>query len=191
MENREAFMGISVELGESVEEVNWKRYNFNQRGRCNNRGSYRSNYYNTNHNSQGKNYKNSYNNSYGNSYGNSGQQTKNNCPTHKVGNATDIQCLLCGLKGHKVTTCRKLLRAQDLIKQDKQNYWDRKRRYTKKNTAHNNTRHQQINKVDDSTSIDELESQEEETYDQDYNEMDAFPISDLTEEENEAHYYDN
>ena len=112
MENREAFTGISVEPEASVEEVNWKRYNFNQRGRGNNRGSYRSNYYNTNHNSRGKNYKNSYNNSYGNSYGNSGQQTKNNYPTHKVGNATDIQCLLCGLKGHKVTTCRKLPRAR-------------------------------------------------------------------------------
>ena len=28
----------------------------------------------------------------------------------------------CGLKGHKVTTCRKLPRAQELIKQDKQQY---------------------------------------------------------------------
>ena len=63
-----------------------------------------------------ENYKNSYNNGYGNS----GQQAKNNYPTCKVGNTTDIQCLLCGLKGHKVTTCRKLPRAQDLIKQDKQ-----------------------------------------------------------------------
>ena len=185
MENREAFMGISVEPEESVEEVNWKQHNFNQRGRGNNRG----NYYNTNYNSRGKNDKNSYNNGYGNS----GQQTKNNYPTHKVGNTADIQCLPCGLKGHKVTTCRKLPRAQDLIKQDKQHYCDKKRGYTKKNVTHNNTRHQQINEVDDSTSINEVESQEEETYDQDYNEMDdlTFPISDLTEEEDEAYYYDN
>ena len=97
MENREAFMGISVETEESVEEVNWKQYNFNQRGRGNNRG----NYHHTSYNFRGKNYKNSYNNGYGNS----SQQTKNNYPTHKVGNTADIQYLLCGLKGHKVTTC--------------------------------------------------------------------------------------
>ena len=185
MENREAFTGISVEPEESVEEVNWKQHNFNQRGRGNNRG----NYHHTSYNFRRKIYKNSFNNGHGNS----GQQTKNNYPTHKVGNTADIQCLLCGLKGHKVTTCRKLPRAQDLIKQDKQHYWDKKRGYTKKNATHNNTRHQQINEVDDSASIDEVESQKEETYDQDYNEMDdiAFPISDLTEEEDEAYYYDN
>ena len=40
MENREAFTGISVEMEESVEEVNWRRYNYNQRGRGNNRGNY-------------------------------------------------------------------------------------------------------------------------------------------------------
>ena len=59
--------------------------------------------------------------------------------------------------------------------------------------THNNTRHQQINEVDNSASIDEVESQEEETYDQDYDEIDdiAFPISDLPEEEDEAYYYDN
>ena len=32
MENREAFTGISVETEESVEEVNWRQHNFNQRG---------------------------------------------------------------------------------------------------------------------------------------------------------------
>ena len=193
MENRETFMGISVESEESVEEVNWKQHNFNQRGRGNNNrgnntGNYRGNYYNTNYNSRWKNYKSNYNSGYGNS-----GQTKNNYQTCKSGNTTDIQCLQCGLKGHKVTTCRKLPRAQDLIKQDKQHYWDKKRGYTKKNATHNNTRHQQINEVDDSASIDEVESQEEETYDQDYDEMDdiAFPISDLTEEEDEAYYYDN
>ena len=189
MENREAFTGISVESEENIEEVNWKQHNFTQRGRGNNRGNYRGNYYNANYNSRGKNYKSNYNSGYGNS----SQQAKNNYQTRRLGNTTDIQCLLCGLKGHKVTTCRKLTRAQDLIKQDKQHYWDKRRGHTKKNTTHNNTKHQQINEVDDNTPIDEVESQEEEIYDQDYDEMDdiAFPISDLTEEEDEAYYYDN
>ena len=111
----------------------------------------------------------------------------------KVGNNTDIQCLLCGLKGHKVTTCKKLPRAQELIKQDKQQYWNKRKGYTKRNTNHNNTRHQQINEVDDNAPIDEVENQEENIYDQDYNEMDDinFPTSDLTEEEDQVYYYDN
>ena len=46
MENREAFTGISVETEESVEEVNWKQHNFNQRGRGNNRGNYHKTSYN-------------------------------------------------------------------------------------------------------------------------------------------------
>ena len=40
MENREAFMDISVETEENVEEVNWRQYNYNQRGRGNYRGNY-------------------------------------------------------------------------------------------------------------------------------------------------------
>ena len=51
MKNREAFMGISVEMEESVEEVNWRQYNYNQRGRGNNRGNYRGNYHQTNYSS--------------------------------------------------------------------------------------------------------------------------------------------
>ena len=51
MENREAFMGTSVEMEESVEEVNWRQYNYNQRGRGNNRGNYRGNYHQTNYGS--------------------------------------------------------------------------------------------------------------------------------------------
>ena len=113
MENREAFTGISIEMEESVEEVNWRQYN--PRGRGNNRGNYRGNYHQTSYNTQGKSYKTS----YSSSYSNSGQQTGNNSVCN-VGNNADIQCLLCGLKGHKVTTCRKLPRAQELIKQDKQ-----------------------------------------------------------------------
>ena len=62
MGNKEAFTGISVETEESVEEVNWRQHNFNQRGRGNNRG----NYHQTSYNSQGKGYKNSYNSGYGN-----------------------------------------------------------------------------------------------------------------------------
>ena len=80
MENMEAFTGISVETEESVEEVNWKQHNFNQRERGNNRGNYRGNYHQTSYNFQGKGYKNSYNNGYGNS----GQQTSNSYSTHKV-----------------------------------------------------------------------------------------------------------
>ena len=50
MENREAFTGISVEPEETVEEVNWRKNNYNQRGRGylnrgSNRGSYRVNCY--------------------------------------------------------------------------------------------------------------------------------------------------
>ena len=51
MENREAFTGISVEAEESVEEVNWRQYNYNQRGRGNNRSNYRGNYHQTNYGS--------------------------------------------------------------------------------------------------------------------------------------------
>ena len=123
MENREAFTGISVEAEESVEEVNWRQHNFNQRGRGNNRGNYRGNYHQTSYNSQGRGYKNSYNSGYGNL----GQQTGNSNSVCQVSNAADVQCLLCGLKGHKVTTCRKLPRAQELIKQDKQQYWSKRK----------------------------------------------------------------
>ena len=113
-----------------------------------------------------------YRTGYSSGYGNSGQQTGNNNSVCKVGNNVGVQCLLCGLKRHKVTPCRKLPRAQELIKQDKQQYWNKKKGYTKRKTKHNNTRHQQINKVDDNAPIDKVENQEEDIYDQDYNEMD-------------------
>ena len=51
MENREAFTGISLETEENVEEVNWRQYNYNQRGRGNNRGNYRGKYHQTNYGS--------------------------------------------------------------------------------------------------------------------------------------------
>ena len=57
MENREAFTGISVETEESVEEINWGQYNYNQRGRGNNRGNYRGNYHQTSYGSRGRGYK--------------------------------------------------------------------------------------------------------------------------------------
>ena len=183
--NREAFTGISVETEERVEEVNWRQHNL--RGRGNNRGNYRGNYHQTSYNTQGKSYKTS----YSSGYSNSGQQMGNNNSVRKVGYNADVQCLLCGLKGHKVTICRKLPRVQELIKQDKQQYWNKRKGYTKRNATHNNTRHQQINEVDDNAPIDEVEIQEEDIYDQDYNEMDDinFPTSDLTEEE--VYYYNN
>ena len=189
MENREAFMGISVEIEESVEEVNWRQYNYNQRGRGNNRGNYRGKYHQTNYGSRGRGYKNSYNSGYGKS----GQQTGNSSSVHKVGNATDVQCLLCGLKGHKVTTCRKLPRAQELIKQDKQQYWSKRKGYSKRTTNNNTTKCQQINEINDSTVINEVENQEVGIYDQDYNEMEdiSFPTSDFTEEEDQVYYYDD
>ena len=187
MKNREAFMDISVETEESVEEVNWRQYNHNQRGRGNNRGNYRGNYHQTNYGSQGRGYKNG----YISGYGNSGQQTGNSSSVCKVDNTTDVQCLLCGLKGHKVTTCRKLPRTQELVKQDKQQYWNKRKGYTKRNANNNTTKSQQINEIND--SINEVENQEEGIYDQDYNEMDkiSFPTSDLKEEEDQVYYYDD
>ena len=111
----------------------------------------------------------------------------------KVGNAADVQCLLCGLKGHNVTTCRKLPRAQELIKQDKQQYWSKRKGYTKRSASNNATKSQQINEIDDSTVINEVENQEECVCDQDYNEIDdiSFPTSDLMEEEDQVYYFDD
>ena len=130
----------------------------NPRGRGNNRGNYRGNYHQTNYNSQGK-----------------------SC------NIADVQCLLCGLKGHI------MLLLVELIKQDKQQYWNNRKGYTKRSIVNNNTRQQQINEVDNNAPIDEVENQEEDFYDQDYKEMDDinFPTSDLTEEEDQVYYYNN
>ena len=114
MENREAFAGISAGPEETIEEVNWRQNNYNQRGRgYPNRGSYRGNHYLPNSNARGRGY-NTYNS------GNTGSSGY----TKKPGNSgnPDIICLICGLKGHKVTACRKLPRAQELIKKDKDQY---------------------------------------------------------------------
>ena len=50
-----------------------------------------------------------------------------------------------------------------------------------------------INEVDDNAPIDEIENQEGDIFDQDYADMDEinFPTSDLTEEEDQAYYYDD
>ena len=47
--------------------------------------------------------------------------------------------------------------------------------------------------MDDNTPIDEIENQEGDIFDQDYVDMDEinFPTSDLTEEEDQAYYYDD
>ena len=101
--------------------------------------------------------------------------------------------LIIWLKSHKVTTCRKLPRTQELIKQDKQQYWNKRKGYTKRSANNNATKSQQINEINDSTVINEVENQEEGVYDQDYNETDniSFPTSDLTEEEDQVYYYDD
>ena len=50
MENREAFTGISAEVEDNIEEVNWKQCNFSQRGGNNYRGNVRGRYDKTSYN---------------------------------------------------------------------------------------------------------------------------------------------
>ena len=50
MENREAFTGISAETEGSIEEINWRQRNYNQRGTNNYRGNSRGNYNQTSYN---------------------------------------------------------------------------------------------------------------------------------------------
>ena len=68
MENREAFMGISVEVEDNIEEVNWKQRNFSQRGGNNYRGNVRSRCDKTSYNHRGRGY------NYNNGYNKTGQQ---------------------------------------------------------------------------------------------------------------------
>ena len=111
MENREAFTGVSAKPEESMDEFNWRQKNYNHtlrgRGYFNKgigQGHQRGNNYQPSPASKGRGY---------NYYGSNS--------TKKTGtvNNPDVRCLLCGLKGHKVTTCRKLARAQELIRLDK------------------------------------------------------------------------
>ena len=100
MGNRKTLTGISAEPEETVEEVNWRQNNYNQRGRGylnrgSNRGSYRGNCYQPSPATRGRGY---------NTYGNS--NTGSNGYVKKTGiiSNQDVRCLICGLKGHKVTT---------------------------------------------------------------------------------------
>ena len=184
MENREVFTGISAKPEESVDEVNWKNKNYNStsrgRGYFNkgtSRGQQRNNNYQPNTATKGRGY-----NSYGNNF------------AKKTGTANnqDVRCLLCGLKGHKVATCRKLARAQELIRLDKQQYWNKKKEAEKGNTSRH-ARHQ-INEVDKADSVNKAEYQfDEEDINMDCNGLDGinFPYSEFTEEEDLAYYDDN
>ena len=96
MENREAFTGISAEPEESIDEVNWRQNNYNQRGRGysnrgSNRGSYRGNWYPPSSAARGRGH-----NTYGNNNsGSNGYMKKAGTPSN-----TDVRCLICGLKGN-------------------------------------------------------------------------------------------
>ena len=105
----------------------------------------------------------------------------------------EVRCLICGLKGHKVTTCRKLARAEELIRLDKQQYWNKKKEAGKRNVPHHSKKHQ-VNEVDKVESIYEIDHQlDEEDIDMDYYGLDElnFPFSKFTEEEDQAYYDDN
>ena len=68
MENREAFTGISAEVENNIEEVNWRQRNFGQKGSSNYRGNIRGRYNKTSYNHRGRGY------SYNNGYNKTGQQ---------------------------------------------------------------------------------------------------------------------
>ena len=189
MENREAFTGISAEPEESIDKVNWRQNNYTQRGRGyshrgSNRRSYRDNRYPPSSALTGKGY-----NSYGNNNsGSNGYAKKASTPSNP-----DVRCLICGLKGHKVTTRRKLPRAQELIRQDKQQYWKNKKESGKGNTPSQN-RKQQINEADEEEAINEADQYQDEDYDgTDYEGLEeiSFPFSKYSEEEDQAYYDDN
>ena len=188
MENREAFTGISAEPEENVDEVNWRQNNYNQRGRGysnrgSNRGSYRGNHYPPSSSARGRGY-----NIYGNNNsGSNGYAKKAGTPSNP-----DVRCLICGLNSHKATTCRKLPRAQELIRQDKQQYWKNKKE-GKGNTPNQN-RKQQINEVDEVEAINDVDQYQDEDYDgTNYKGLEelSFPFHEYSEEEDQAFYDDN
>ena len=188
MENREVFTGISAEPEESVDEVNWRQNSYNQRGRGylnrgSKRGSYRGNRYKPSSAARGRGH-----NIYGNNNsGSNGYMKKADTPSN-----LDIRCLICGLKSHKVTTCSKLPRAQELIRQDKQQYWKNKKE-GKGNTP-NLYRKQQINEVDEPEAINEVDQYQDKDYDgTEYEGLEelSLPFSEHSEEEDQAYYDDN
>ena len=101
-----------------------------------------------------------------------------------TGNNSDI-------KGHKVATCRKLARAQELLRKDKQRYWNEKRNKGRNNVSRNIKRHQ-INEVD-KASLASYEDfhQEEDEFNADYKGIEDFPNSEFIEEEDLAYYNDD
>ena len=201
MEKREAFTGISAEPEESIEEVNWRQNSYNQRGRGYLNGG--SNVEATEAITispaqlqeeeviillvtiiQGSN---GYAKKAGTPSSN-GYEKKAGIPSNP-----DVRCLICGLKGNKVITCRKLPRAQELIRQDKQQYWKNKKESGKRNTPHHN-RKQQRNEVDEAEDIDEVDQYQDEDYDvMDYKGLDEliFPFSEYSKEQDQAYYNDN
>ena len=115
MENREACTEISAEPEESIDEIHWKQQSYSQpsRGRGYSTRNYqKSNGYQHNNISRGRAYD---------------QQRNKTGRKVSTGNNSDLQCMLCELKGHKVANCRKLARAQELLRKDKQRYWNEKR----------------------------------------------------------------
>ena len=189
MENREAFTGISAEPEESIEEENWRQHSYNQRGRgysnrgCN-RGSFRGNHYQPSSAARGRGY---------NTYGNNNSGSIGFAKKTGTMSNPDVRCLICGLKGHKETTCRKLPRAQVLIRQYKQQYWKNKKESEKGNTP-NHSRKQQINKVDEVETINEVDQYQDEDYNgTDYDGLDelSFLFSEYAKEEDQAYHDDN
>ena len=185
MENREAFTGISAEPEENIHEVSWRQKNYNQALRGKGyftRGTSR-NY------QQGSNYQCS------NASRGSGYDPQGGNSAKKVGtiNNPDVQCLLCGLKGHKVATCRKLTKAHELLRKDKHWYWNDKK-VAGRNNASRYTRKHQINEVDEADSINNEDNQcNEEDVNTDYEGIEEinFPYSEFIEEEVLAYYNDN
>ena len=185
MENREAFTGISAEPEEGIDEVNWRQKNYNQASRGKGyltRGISRSYQQSSNYHRS----KISRGRGYDLQGGNAAKKVGTN-------NNPDVQCLLCGLKGHKVATCRKLTRAQELLRKEKQQYWN-ERRTVGRNNALIYTKKHQINKVDEANSVNDEDYQyDEEDVNTDYKGVEEvnFPYSEFTEEEDLAYYNDN
>ena len=149
MENKEAFTGISAEPEESMDEVNWRQNNDNpaSRGRGYfNRGS-------------GQGYNRGSNYQHSSALRGRGYNSCGNNSARKTGTVhnPDVRCLLCGLKSHEVTTCRKLTRAQELIRLDRQ-YWNKKKEAGKSNIS-SHTKRYQINEVDEAESVNGAEHQ--------------------------------
>ena len=85
------------------------------------------------------------------------------------------------MKGHKIATCRKLTRAQELLRKDKHRYWNEKKMAGRSNTS-KYTKHQ-INEVDEANSVNNEEHQyNDKNINTIYEEIDeiCFPYSEFT-----------